>query len=63
MRDVFPLPVRPTTPSFSPPLTVNVKPLSTRGESARYLSWNCRHNDQTKNQLAHEKESRLKSAH
>jgi hypothetical protein len=25
-------------------------PLSTRGESAQYLSWNCRHNHQTKNQ-------------
>jgi hypothetical protein len=34
----------------SPLLWLNAKPLSTRGESARYLSWNCRRNHQTKNQ-------------
>lgn len=35
----FPLPVRPTTPIFSPPLMLRVMPLSTRGVVGRYRTW------------------------
>uniref|UniRef100_A0A7C8ZKD3 Uncharacterized protein n=1 Tax=Opuntia streptacantha TaxID=393608 RepID=A0A7C8ZKD3_OPUST len=38
MRVDFPLPVRPTTPTFSPPFMLTVMPLSTRGVLGLYLT-------------------------
>lgn len=38
IRVDFPLPVRPTTPIFSPPWMLRVMPLRTRGELGRYLT-------------------------
>lgn len=38
IRVDFPLPVRPTTPIFSPPWMLRVMPLRTRGVLGRYLT-------------------------
>ena len=39
-RELFPAPVLPTMPSFSPGSTWNCKPLRTSGRPSRYLNWN-----------------------
>ena len=41
----FPLPVRPTTPIFSPPWILNVRPLRTRGVFGRYRTCSSRKNE------------------
>lgn len=48
----FPLPVRPTTPIFSPPWMLRVMPLSTKGVFGRYLTCSSKFKASSKNNIS-----------